>query len=246
MASVTDTPLTMESPGGPSTGVYSVPDAAQYLRATTPPSGKPVRLWRRNRDAFIAPSARHLYRWIRSGLRPEFEHLPRRDLLIRFDDLIRLRMIALLRSRGLSTRAIAESESEARRLTGKADPLVTEPLWAFSSDVFLRITDQLVAASRRGQLGMEFLIDFLQPANHGLSFGSDSRATSWSPADRVLIDPAIQFGAPCIEGTRIQTEVVWEMHRAGDSCEFLATMYGVTLERIRAAVAWEETLARAA
>lgn len=142
--------------------------------------------------------------------------------------------------------AIAEAEAVARRLTGDPDPLVTEPLWTFSSDIFLRVKDQLVAASKHGQLGMEFLVEYLQPVNHGLIFGDDSRAASWKPAESVLIDPAIQFGAPCIEGTRIQTEVVWEMRQAGDSCESLATMYGVDINKIRAAVAWEETLARAA
>lgn len=233
------------SSSGLSSGVYSIPDAALYLRATTPPSGKPIRLWRKERDTFIAPTPRHLYRWIRNGLRPELEHLPRRDVLIRFDDLIRLRMIVLLRSRGLPMRAIVRAESEARHLTGSPDPLVTEALWTFSSDIFLRIKDQLVAASRHGQLGMEFLADYLQPVHHGLTFGDDARATSWKPAEWVLIDPTIQFGAPCIEGTRIQTEVVWEMFQAGDSRETLSAMYGVALEQIQAAVAWEETLARA-
>lgn len=215
-----------------------------YLRATTPPQGVVLDAWQRHRDSFIGPSSRQVHAWIRQDADPD-TLLPASDRLLTFEDLIRLRMIALLRAHGISRDSIMLAEKIARQLTGAPQPFVTEPLWTYSSDVFLRLHDQLVA-SKRGQLAMPFLAAFLRPADHGLSFDRERRAVSWRPAADVLIAPDILFGAPCIEGTRISTESIWAVQRAGESVSALATMYDVQESCVESALAWEATLARAA
>jgi uncharacterized protein (DUF433 family) len=231
----------------PFSGVYSVPEAAMLLRATMPPPAGSLKVWLSRRDTFCLPNSRSLYAWVREGLAMESRSQPSsRSLTISFLDLIRLRMITILRSRGLSTNAIRIGESFARQLTGSPQPLVTEQLWTSSSDLFLRFAENLVAATRHGQPAMDFLNDFLQPVHHGLSFGPDGRATAWRPAKDILIDPEVAFGAPCIEGTRIQTEALWELHQAGDGVESLACMYRIDISKAAAAIDWEGRLANAA
>ena len=228
-------------------GVYTIGDTALYLRATTPPPEIPLKVWLPKRRRFIRPSSRHLYAWIRRSMEwEELAHTPRQDLILSFGDLVRLRMIVIMRSRGVAPEVIRESEDYARKLTGRPQPFVTERLWTSSSDVFFRLAEFLIAASKKGQLAMDFLEAYLMPVNHGLVFGPDELACAWSPVEGVIIDPAVQFGAPCIEGTRIQTEAVWALSRAGESAETLARMYQVEHRKIEAALEWEETLDKAA
>ena len=157
-----------------------------------------------------------------------------------------MRMVALLRSRGLSFGEILDAEQYARSLTGSVQPFVTEPLWTCGSAAFLDFGERLIAISRSGQYAMDFLRGYLEPVHHGLSFGEDHLADLWRPWQLVAIDPRIEFGAPCVEGTRVQTEVLWSLNKAGDSPEFLADAYGLALEKVRAAISWERRLANAA
>lgn len=155
-------------------------------------------------------------------------------------------MIVLLRSRGISFEVIRRTEVTARELTRSPEPFVTEELWTSSSDIFMRIANMLVSTSKGGQLAMDFMHDFFTPVYHGFEFGHGDIAVLWRPMDGILIDPKVQFGAPCIEGTRIQTEAVWSLHQAGDSLDTLAEMYRVRQEEIEAAIAWESILDAAA
>ena len=230
----------------PFSGTYTVPEAALYLRATTPPPGVPLSLWRRKREQFVAPSSRHLHAWVKRGLAAgEAPKQAARRRTVTFEDLIRLRLIAIMRSRGVPLPAILRAEEFARSVTGSPQPFITEPLWTCSTNVFISTANLLIAASQGGQLGLDFLREYMQPVNHGLDFTADGRASTWRPAEGVLVAGNIAFGAPCIEGTRIQTEIVWEMHQAGDSAPRLAALYGVSEAAIDKALAWEGTLARA-
>lgn len=104
----------------------------------------------------------------------------------------------------------------------------------------------MIAASKGSQLGLDFLAEYMRPVNHGIQFDAAGRAHRWRPAEGILIAGNIAFGAPCLEGTRIQTEVLSEMHRVGDSADRLAALFGITPAAIEQALAWEATLARAA
>jgi uncharacterized protein (DUF433 family) len=119
-------------------------------------------------------------------------------------------------------------------------------MWTSSSEIFVRFANLLVSASKGGQIAMDFLREYLVPVHHGLEFGQGAVAVAWKPMPGVRIDPKIQFGAPCIEGTRIQTEVIWSFHQAGDPVDQLAEMYRVERGQVEAAIAWERTLAAAA
>ena len=212
-------------------GIYQVPEAARYILA----SRMAAEVYRVN--------SRHLIRWIRHGLvLPSLAEVPGRDLLITFEDLVSMRVIAALRAAGVTWRKIYAGERWLRENTGKPRPFATELLWTERSDVFAEFQEKLIAASRYGQLAMDLLRTYLIPV-HGLTFGADQVARAWEPQQGILLDPLIQFGAPCIKDTRIPTRAVWGMVGAGDSVEFVRRSYAVTEEDVRAAVSWEDALA---
>ena len=230
-----------------SSGAYTVQEAALFLRATTPPRDAPLDYWRLSpQKTFVRPSTKAIAAWIRHGLQIRTHQVSSRRRVVTFNDLIRMRMVALLRTRGLTLREILEAEDFARRLSGSMQPFVTEPLWTSGSDVFMKFGKKLIDISRLGQYAMDFISEYLFPVHHGLTFGEDHLAELWRPSELITIDPRVEFGAPCIEGTRVQTEVLWSLNRAGDSPDFLAKVYGLGIEKVRAAIEWEERLALAA
>ncbi len=190
---------------------------------------------------------RHLIRWIRHGLAlPALSSVPGRQLVIAFEDLISMRVISLLRAIGIGFPAIYRAERSLRDITGARRPFATEVVWTEASNIFLRRESELIAASLGGQYAItELFEDYLWPIA-GLDFNERRIAVAWRPYTDVLLKPAIQFGAPCILGTRIPTRAIWAMVRGGDSIDFLSRSYGVDEIKIRHAAEWEQRLEGAA
>jgi uncharacterized protein (DUF433 family) len=59
-------------------------------------------------------------------------------------------------------------------------------------------------------------------------------------ADRIDVDPNRCHGRPVIEGTRVPVRTVLGSLAAGDSPERIAEAYGISVEDVRAAVAFAE------
>lgn len=193
-------------------GIYDVPEAARYLRASMTGGSE------------IALPAGKLITWIRRGFASQaLVDVPGRELLIDFQDLISMRVIAAMRAAGLSWSAIRRAERWLSTQTGASRPFATGALWT-------------------GQMSFDLMLDHPLPV-HGLEFSSETgQAISWEPAANVLLVPEVQFGAPCIKGTRIPTRSVAGMVEAGDAPAFVARGYGVTPFDVEKACEWERRL----
>lgn len=212
-------------------GIYEVPEAARYISATTTILAPPLRHIR----------SRNLLRWIRIGLSsPDLVTIPGRELLITFEDLISMRIIALLRAAGMSFKKIRDAEKTLRQITGYPRPFATEEIWTAHSHIFAEFRDYIYAASKSGQIAMDFVREDLIPV-HGLTF-SRQVASSWSPYTDIRLVPNIQFGRPCIDGTRIPSKSLMGMVQAGDSIEFIADSYRMDVEKVKHAIEWEQRL----
>ena len=212
-------------------GIYDVPEAARYLKASV------------HGNSIYPMSSAKLIRWIRHGLAsPDLIALPGRELLIAFEDLISIRVIAALRSAGIHWGDIYRTEQWLRHETGHQRPFATEDLWLGQGQIFVDWTERLISASRNGQLALDMLRNYLIPI-HGLRFSEESRlASSWEPVDGIVLQPMVQFGAPCVKGTRIPTRSIFGMIEAGDSFELVAQAYRLSQEEVQGAYDWESTL----
>ena len=212
-------------------GIYEVPEAARYLKATL------------HTDISYPLSSPKLIRWIRQGLAsPELIELPGSDLLIAFEDLISMRVISALRSAGVKWSEIYDANRWLRSHLGVQRPFATEDIWVGQGQIFAEWTKRLISASRHGQMALDLLWQYVIPV-HGLTFDEKSKvATSWEPLDSIVLEPQIQFGAPCIKGTRIPTRTISGMVEAGDSAEWVASAFGLSLEEVQAACDWESRL----
>ena len=218
-------------------GSYEVAEAADYLRVTLPKiPGTGLRM-----------SSSKLIRWIRLGLAdPSLVPTSGFQMLLTFEDLISMRVISFMRSLGISFHSIHRAHSWLKDTTGHPRPFATEILWLDEPGamrIYTEMENILAVANRGGQLAFAVLVkDNLIPV-HNMTFNELGIASSWSPERCVKIDPTVQFGRPCIAGTRIPTSDIAGMFWAGDSPEFLSSSYGLPVGQIERAIAWEERLA---
>ncbi|MSQ27791.1 MAG: DUF433 domain-containing protein [Dehalococcoidia bacterium] len=221
-------------------GIYEVPEAARYIAAAE--RQKYLVAAEQTRRGEYKITSRSLIRWIRLGLSlPGLRSMPGRDMLVTFEDLISMRVIAALRAAGVSFPKIYEAENWLRKHTGRARPFAVEAIWTENTDVLAEFKNRLVAAGRAGQMALDVFRDYIIPI-HGLTFDEEI-AAAWEPSVGVLLDPEIQFGAPCVKGTRVPTRTIWGMLAAGDSRERVARSFRLTEEEINAALRWEDTVA---
>jgi len=62
---------------------------------------------------------------------------------------------------------------------------------------------------------------------------------------RIAVDPRVCFGKPCIRGTRIWVSLILDFLASGTSVDELLSEYpGLTIEDIRAAIAYGAEMAR--
>jgi len=217
-------------------GIYEMAEASRYLSLTSPS---------RLRYSTVR-------RWVRSGLLwPEASDVPSRDFYLTFEELVSLRMIVALKAAGFSFREIRRAHSYLQELTGYTRPFALHDLWISETDIFVKM-EGLLAATRRGQYALEFVRDWLRQLPRFPHFSPDLSfkkvndhdvASAWMPRLHVLLNPLVQFGAPCIEGTRIPTRAVWSMYVGGDRIETIARDYGVPTEKAQAALGWERQVA---
>ena len=80
-----------------------------------------------------------------------------------------------------------------------------------------------------------FIQNLIQP----IEYGPDLHAAKWRPAQLILLDPKIQAGAPCIEGTRIPTTLVAKLNKAGEHKEDIAEDMRLNITQVNAALEYE-------
>jgi len=220
----------------PSTlGTYSIPSAVLYVIATT------------NHGSKLHLTTKHLYHWTKDGLAGGYlKGIRNRKLFINFRDLISLRAIAAMRATGMRHADILTAEKVLKKRYDCEYPFATVSFWTTPPrDVFVKEDGVLLSASRHLQSAMEIFEEYLQPY-HNLTFDIFGISANWQPYEDVLFDPTVQYGNPCIHGTRVPTEVISSFHDAGDSVENLAFMYGLQRSQIENAIEWEKTLKSAA
>ena len=141
------TQLPLFSPGPPPdtefAGVYDVPQAVRYIYGS------------RLAHEIYRVDSKKLIRWIRNGVAsPGLARLPANRMVMTFEDLVSLRVIAALRAAKVNFRAIYSAEEWLRRKTDASRPFATEIVWTEGSGIFIELHERLISASKYGQLAM--------------------------------------------------------------------------------------------
>lgn len=168
-----------------------------------------------------------------------------RKRYVGFGELISVRMIAILRSYGIAWNRIKTAHDYIQVETGVRYPFATKTFWTDDSDhpahLYAMVDDQLVAADRFGQRFFKELRKRKIVTVGMLTFHED-RALAWNPHDDVVINPRIQGGVPCVQGTRVPTSVLFAAFDAGYDPAEIAGHYKLTPDLVESGLEWERLL----
>lgn len=233
-----DSPSSVEEDDERITGLYYLNEVSKFLRATDLST----------RGSELPLSVQQIAAWCRRGFfnleKNEFE---RNKRFVQFPHLITSRMIAILLSYGISIKRIQDAHDYLQKETCARYPFATKVIWTedveASSHIYTEINRMLVTADEFGQMPFGELLNkkIVKVAN--MQYDHTERAVKWQPAKGVLIDPQIYSGVPCIQGTRIPTETIYQMHISGDSIDALTKWYPLDIDQIDSAIEWEKRLA---
>ncbi len=215
--------------GDPRTPIYPLSDVARYLR-------------------FSPQRTRYWLDWIPG------RHTTRgMESTASFLGLVSVLVMKALREYGVKTRRIRSAEKYLVRELGPY-PLARNTIWTDRAHVLFNREsplsnelprEKLEAADMGGQLAFVKILKVylrrieLDTQHHWVG--------AWLPRERIRLDPQIQFGEPCVAGTRVRTSILYSMHLAGDSTMTLASSFDMLEADVVEAVEWEAELrARAA
>lgn len=216
--------------GGLGQGIYSLSELRLYLAFHgTPDDGD-----------------RALY-WLQNALNPVDHRARQPDYS--FSDLVSLLVVRELVDLGMEPHDIRDAERYLRKRFKTARPFVNQEIATDGKVVFIRsdVEDQVESANHGGgqQAHRKVVGPYLKRVRYVHTDAKDwTPAVAWSPSRGVVLNPAIQFGAPVIEGTRVPTSAVADI--AGSAGVATASdRLGVRVEGAKAAVKFEQALAAA-
>lgn len=182
-------------------------------------------------------------RWTTKSTLGDAPVQPTFDKLYSFADLVAMSVAKQIRQH-VSDRHLRRGVAALRVESGFESPLSAREVitrLATSGDSFLlHVSGNEFDDIGRG--GQGTFRDVVEVHLERIDFDTTGGPLRWHPTDGVLIDPAVQAGAPCIAGTRLPTSVV-----AGrlliDSADDVAFDLDIGLAAIEAAAEFERLLA---
>jgi uncharacterized protein (DUF433 family) len=193
----------------------------------------------------IGEPAERVARWARpssSGLAalvpPSFERA------FSFVDLVSLRLVAELKRRGVADADLRRGVAVLRKHFEVDQPLahrrVLDLLATSGSALLADLGDGWVDIGKGRQGVFETVVDLYLRHIH---FGSNGLPERWQPADRVVLDPRVQAGSPCVVGTRVPTATIADLLASADA-EDVALDFALDVADVLAAAEFERQLAQ--
>ncbi|MGQ0847724.1 MAG: DUF433 domain-containing protein [Actinomycetota bacterium] len=171
-------------------------------------------------------------RW--SGGRVPLHRVSTKPLYV-FLDLISLWVISELVDRNVPKSEISSGAQYLAEQLRTPYPFAHKAL-ATAGGAFFGRFGEWIDVGKRGQMAFQTTIKkYLRP----LEYGPDGLAAIWKPTNGVWINPEVQAGSPCIDGTRIPTAIVAALRDANEDPEDIAADYELDLEQVEEALAFE-------
>ena len=177
--------------------------------------------------------------WTRTG--PGDDPLLTGELggLFSFWDLLSLRVIAELAERGVPRSEIARGAEYLTAELGTSRPFAHEGLATVGRGFFADI-ESWVDMGLGGQQAFQTVVE---PLLRPITFDESGMATIWRPHTSVWVNPEVQAGTPCVDGTRIPTGTLADLHSTGLGIDDLSDDYQLSPAQVQAAISYETSLA---
>lgn len=219
-------------------GLYSFPEAARIIGIKPAKLRRWVGQYRRK-----ATGAEYLSKPVVSRYFPDGEHI------LTFLELVELLFVKLFREQGVPMVIIREAAVEAARRFDTPYPFAVKRFDTDGQRIFATLREE--SQEERGivELGKgRYVFDaVVRPFFRKLEYQDSGDALRYWPRDRegrVVIDPQRAFGKPIDAETGVPTRALYDAVLAGggQSPAAVAEWFGVPLDAVEAAVAFEQSL----
>jgi uncharacterized protein (DUF433 family) len=174
--------------------------------------------------------------------------------ILTFQDLIELFLVNRFRRAGVSMPTIRKTAQWAAEQFRTNHPFAVKQFHTDGYRLFAEMEtrqDHTGIARRVLQElpACQYVLDQVtEPFFKNLDYEGDLVRHYWPLGKHrpVVLDPARAFGQPIEVGSGVPTQVLYEMYQAGESIEEVARWFRVGPEAVRAAIEYEESLAKAA
>jgi uncharacterized protein (DUF433 family) len=193
----------------------------------------------------VSPASTVIGRWMRRR---------RGRALLTFSDLVSLRVAAALLDQGLALAEVNTAEAALAEKFHVEWPFATEQFVLWGRDIVTEDLDELESAIRPRQRvfrsamqagGRLLTAEQIRRAAgrvEAVEF-EGGRAVMQRWAKHVVLRPDVQFGEPCIEGTRIPTVTVAALAGRGLGEHEIAEELGLGTEEVKEALAFQDRTA---
>jgi uncharacterized protein (DUF433 family) len=206
---------------------YSFAEAAKYLRIPVPT----LRSWSLGQGKMF----------------PVFTMDDPEKQFLSFMNLIEAHILAgIRRKHGVGLPQVRRALEYVQHKCGVSRPLIDQSFQTDGRFLFIEKLEQLINASKGGQLAMPDLLPQLERIERDLkglpvklypfTRPSDVHGSASDPKI-VVMNPRISFGRPSVGG--VATSTIWNRFRAGDSPSELSRDYGLPPEAIEEAIRCE-------
>jgi len=200
--------------------IYSIPEAAHYL--TIPHAT--LRSWVLGRKYPTESGETRLFQ--------RLIKLPRRDAnLLSFFNLVEAHVLrAFRREHKIRLKHIRLALNYLKREFGVKRPLIEQQFQTDGAGLLVERLGKLIDVSADGQIVMKKVVEAhlkrLEWEDNVVScLYPFTRANDIDSPRSVLIDPRFSFGRPVLRVCRVETAVIAERYKAGDSVDSLADDY---------------------
>ena len=207
-------------------GIYSIPDAAAILDM---PVSK-VRRWvKKYWELEFLQDGGQSYTWGES-----------REKAFHFLTLIEIIAVDSFREIGVSFPKIKLAHSKLSELLDTKYPFAHAELMTDGKSIFYELLESsLLEVDEKQQLSFT---DLVAPYCKKIDFQDKTQlAERYWPLGKdhaIVVDPHHSFGQPVIKGTNTTVETIFSMLNAGESPEFVATIYDLELDAVKDVVAY--------
>lgn len=201
-------------------GIYSIPDAAAILNM---PMGK-VRRWiKKYWELEFLQDIGERYTWGES-----------REKAFHFLTLIEIIAVDSFREIGVSFPKIKLAHAKLSEILDTRYPFAHAELMTDGKRIFYKLLDtSLLEVDEKQQLSFEKLV---APYCKKIDFQDKTHlAERFWPLGKdhqIVVDPHHSFGQPVIKGTNTTVETIYSMLNAGESPEFVASIYDLNLNAV--------------
>lgn len=213
-------------------GIYTVPDIAKILGLPY----KKVDTWlSKYWDGKLGKLYQDHYSWRVDDTRA-----------VGFHTLVEFYVMMQFAEAGVKTSNVLKAHQELSKMFNTKFPFaqkqVINNIKTDGNKVFFKHKGATVTLDGSKQFNLEFINIFFK----NLEFDNKHLATRLWPLGKkktVVCDPNHKFGQPVIDGTNVQTEVIFNLYKAKEPIPFIAQLYELPEKKIRDAINFHKNAA---